>query len=109
MNSVRFLAHYDPLTGLPNRTLFIQRVAEAVRRETSQPDTVAVLLIDLDRFTEINNTLGQANGDRVLCEVAQRLGATFAGNAQLARLGADEFAILCLDMHGETGARGAAA
>jgi diguanylate cyclase (GGDEF)-like protein len=103
------LAHYDPLTGLPNRTLFIQGVAETVRREASQPDTVAVLLIDLDRFTEINNTLGHSNGDRVLCEVARRLSATFAGEAQLARLGADEFAILCPGTQGEAGARAAAA
>jgi diguanylate cyclase (GGDEF)-like protein len=103
------LAHYDPLTGLPNRTRFIQRVAETVSHEACEPDTVAVLLIDLDRFTEINNTLGHANGDRVLCEVAARLSETFAGQAQLARLGADEFAILCSDTQGESGARGAAA
>ncbi|MGO9322233.1 MAG: putative bifunctional diguanylate cyclase/phosphodiesterase [Solirubrobacteraceae bacterium] len=103
------LAHYDPLTGLPNRTLFIEGVAETVCREASEPGTVAVLLIDLDRFTEINNTLGHANGDRVLCEVARRLSAAFAGEAQLARLGADEFAILCQHTNGETGARSAAA
>lgn len=103
------LAHYDPLTGLPNRTLFIRGVARTVRREASQPDTVAVLLIDLDRFTEINNTLGHANGDRVLREVAGRLSSTFSENAQLARLGADEFAILCHATNGELGARAAAA
>ncbi len=103
------LAHYDPLTGLPNRTLFIRGVARTVRRESSQPDTVAVLLIDLDRFTEINNTLGHANGDRVLREVAGRLSSTFSENAQLARLGADEFAILCQGTDGEQGARAAAA
>jgi len=103
------LAHYDQLTGLPNRTLFIERVSETVCREASQPDTVAVLLIDLDRFTEINNTLGHANGDRVLCEVALRLSGTFEGDAQLSRLGADEFAILCLQTPGEAGARAVAA
>jgi diguanylate cyclase (GGDEF)-like protein len=102
------LAHYDPLTGLPNRTLFIRGVARTVRREASEPDTVAVLLIDLDRFTEINNTLGHANGDRVLREVAGRLSSTFCENAQLARLGADEFAILCHGTDGEQGARAAA-
>ncbi len=102
------LAHYDALTGLPNRTLFIEHVAQTVRHESSRPGTVAVLLIDLDRFTEINNTLGHAGGDRVLCEVSRRLGDTFAGAAELARVGADEFAILCRDTHGEAGARGAA-
>ena len=60
------LARYDPLTGLPNRTLFIEGVAEAVRREAPEGTAVAVLLIDLDRFTEINSTLGHANGDLVL-------------------------------------------
>jgi diguanylate cyclase (GGDEF)-like protein len=103
------LAHYDPLTGLPNRTLFIEDVAQTVHRESSRPGTVAVLLIDLDRFTEINNTLGHAGGDRVLCEVARRLSETSAGAAELARLGADEFAILCRDTDGEAGARSAAA
>ncbi len=102
------LAHYDALTGLPNRTLFIERVAQTVARESSRPGTVAVLLIDLDRFTEINNTLGHSGGDRVLREVSRRLGETLAGAAELARVGADEFAILCRDTHGEAGARGAA-
>ena len=54
-----------------------------------------MLLIDLDRFTEINNTLGHANGDLVLCEVARRLRVTFAARCARARLGADEFAVLC--------------
>jgi diguanylate cyclase (GGDEF)-like protein len=101
------LAHYDPLTGLPNRTLFIED-AQTACREASRPDSVAVLLIDLDRFTEINNTLGHVNGDRVLEEVARRLNETFAGTAKPARLGADEFAILCRETPGEAGARAAA-
>ena len=64
---------YDQLTGLPNRTLFIERVAQAVRQEKRDDGAVAVLLIDLDRFTEVNNTLGSANGDGLLREVARRL------------------------------------
>jgi diguanylate cyclase (GGDEF)-like protein len=103
------LARYDALTGLPNRTLFIESVARTVRRAGSRPGSVAILLIDVDRFTEINNTLGHVGGDRVLCEVARRLGETFDGGAELARLGADEFAILCRDTHGEEGARSVAA
>lgn len=102
------LAHYDALTGLPNRTLFIEHVAQTVRRESARPGTVAVLLIDIDRFTEINNTLGHSGGDRVLCEVSRRLCDVFAAGAELARVGADEFAILCRDTRGEAGARGAA-
>lgn len=102
------LAHYDALTGLPNRTLFIEHVAQTVRRESARPGTVAVLLIDIDRFTEINDTLGHSGGDRVLCEVSRRLCDVFAAGAELARVGADEFAILCRDTRGEAGARGAA-
>ncbi|MCW3019173.1 MAG: putative diguanylate cyclase/phosphodiesterase [Solirubrobacterales bacterium] len=103
------LARYDQLTGLANRTLFIESVAETVRAGSSRPQGVAVLLIDLDRFTEINNTLGHANGDRVLREVAQRLRVTFAQDAHVARLGADEFAIVAQISDGIAGAHEAAA
>jgi diguanylate cyclase (GGDEF)-like protein len=103
------LARYDPLTGLANRTLFIEGVAETVRREASRSGTVALLLIDLDRFTEINNTLGHANGDRVLREVARRLNEAFAEDAHVARLGADEFAIVTPIAQGAAGAQRAAA
>jgi diguanylate cyclase (GGDEF)-like protein len=103
------LARYDQLTGLPNRTLFVERLAHAVARGDAQPQELAVLLIDADRFTEINNTLGHAGGDRVLCEIAGRLREAFADDAQVARLGADEFAVLCLHAGAEAGALRAAA
>jgi diguanylate cyclase (GGDEF)-like protein len=103
------LARYDQLTGLANRTLFLEGVTEIVRLSSARPQSVAVLLIDLDRFTEINNTLGHANGDRVLCEVAGRLRMTFAVDAHVARLGADEFAIVAKISDGVEGARRAAA
>ncbi len=102
-------ARYDQLTGLANRTLFLEGVTEIVRRGSGRSQSVAVLLIDLDRFTEINNTLGHANGDRVLCEVAQRLRMKFAENAHVARLGADAFAIVAQVSDGAVGARQAAA
>jgi diguanylate cyclase (GGDEF)-like protein len=89
------LARYDQLTGLPNRTLFIERVANAVRQERSQDGAVAVLLIDLDHFTEVNNTLGEANGDELLREVARRLRDELPGETLVARLGGDEYAVLC--------------
>ena len=76
------LAHYDPLTGLPNRTLFIERLADSLRRGEPHAGTTAVLLIDLDGFKEINNTLGEATGDHVLREVARRLQADL-GEASL--------------------------
>ncbi len=103
------LARYDQLTGLANRTLFIEGVTELVGLSSSRPQSVAVLLIDLDRFTEINNTLGHANGDLVLCEVARRLRMTFAANAHVARLGADEFAVVAQISDGVAGAHEAAA
>ena len=108
------LARYDQLTGLPNRNLFVERVAGAVeleqarRRAGWEPGTVAVLLLDLDRFTEINNTLGHANGDRVLCEVARRLSGAFAEEGCVARLGGDEFAVLCPAADGVNGAHACA-
>ncbi len=84
------LARHDQLTGLPNRTLFVEEVEDAARKG----DGAAVLMIDVDRFSAINNTLGAASGDEVLREVARRLDGCFDG-AVAARLGGDEYAILC--------------
>jgi diguanylate cyclase (GGDEF)-like protein len=89
------LARYDQLTGLPNRTLFIERVTNAVRQESRNDGAVAVLLIDLDHFTEVNNTLGASNGDELLREVARRLRDELPGESLAARLGGDEYAVLC--------------
>ncbi len=94
------LARYDSLTGLPNRTLFIEGIEDAVRRSRDRPDTAGVLLIDLDRFTEINNTLGTANGDLVLREVARRLRDSVRDDALVARLAGDGYAVL---VHGAQG------
>jgi diguanylate cyclase (GGDEF)-like protein len=92
------LARHDPLTGLPNRMRFIEGVTEAVRDERPGTGAVAVLLIDVDRFTEINNTLGSANGDSVLREVARRLRKELEVDL-VARLGGDGYAILCAHTH----------
>jgi diguanylate cyclase (GGDEF)-like protein len=97
------LARHDQLTGLPNRMRFIEGVTDAVGQEHAQAGAVAVLLIDLERFTEINNTLGAANGDRVLREVTQRLIAELGHDTLLARLGSDEFAVLRTDTRGVDG------
>jgi diguanylate cyclase (GGDEF)-like protein len=88
------LALHDALTGLPNRTLFRDRVTQtllAARRGGAQP---GVMLMDLDRFKEINDTLGHQAGDRVLQEVARRLAGVLRESDTIARLGGDEFAIL---------------
>jgi diguanylate cyclase (GGDEF)-like protein len=86
-------ALHDPLTGLPNRTLFTERVRQAVDSQRSQ-GFLAVLLIDLDRFKEVNDTLGHHTGDLVLREVGMRLLRSLPPAHTIARLGGDEFAVL---------------
>jgi diguanylate cyclase (GGDEF)-like protein len=89
-----YMAEHDALTNLPNRVLFHRRVQEALRRgrETAQPTTIAI--IDLDRFKEINDTLGHYNGDRLLAALSERMAAHLRGLDALARLGGDEFGIV---------------
>ena len=84
----------DPLTGLGNRRLFADRMAHALERARRTPETIAVLLLDLDHFKFINDSLGHAQGDALLCAVADRLRQTLRTADTIARLGGDEFAIL---------------
>jgi diguanylate cyclase (GGDEF)-like protein len=100
------LARYDQLTGLPNRTMFAEHLEQALDRSPRQ--AAAVLLIDLEGFKDINNTLGNTGGDAVLREVAARLRAGFGEQATLARVGADEFALLCTDAGDDEAALAAA-
>ena len=88
------LALHDILTGLANRALFRDRVKQALRVAEREQQTVAVLLMDLDRFKEINDTLGHHHGDIVLQETARRLQATLRETDTIARLGGDEFAMV---------------
>ena len=87
-------ATHDMLTGLPNRTLFLTRAAAAL----SESGGVAIVLLDIDRFKDVNDTLGHAIGDRLLCEVAERLLRAVSGRATVARLGGDEFALVVPDV-----------
>jgi len=102
------LARYDQLTGLPNRTLFHERVASCTSDAAAHPDDVAVLLIDLDGFTQINNTFGDRTGNELLRNVGERLRARLGPDAFVSRLGADEFAVLCARGGGIEGALAAA-
>jgi GGDEF domain-containing protein len=97
------LARYDPLTGLPNRTLFRERVEQELRSAGPRRRDVAVLLIDLDGFAEINNTLGSSTGDEVLREAGRRFQAQLGDDALVARIGGDEYAILCPHAEGVSG------
>src|SRR5262249_56454577 len=93
----------DPLTGLPNRILFRELVGRALASSRRSKATVAVMLMDLDRFKEINDTLGHLNGDIVLQRSARKLESVLRGSDTLARLGGDEFAVLVPDVGaGET-------
>ncbi len=87
-------AYHDPLTGLSNRVLFRQRVDQALRRSGHPTSSVAVLFVDLDDFKRVNDSLGHAEGDRLLVVVAERLLNATRGCDTVARLGGDEFAIL---------------
>jgi diguanylate cyclase len=90
-------AQHDALTGLPNRTLFADRAAQAVRAAAKGSAEPAVLMLDLDRFKEVNDTLGHHHGDELLIEVAARISAVLRPTDTVARLGGDEFAILLAD------------
>ena len=88
------LALHDHLTGLPNRSLFLDRLDHALRASTRTGSGVAVLLMDLDRFKEVNDTLGHHCGDLMLKELASRLSGVVRPTDTVARLGGDEFALL---------------
>ena len=94
------LALHDHLTGLPNRTLFLDRLEHALRASARTGGGVAVLLMDLDRFKEVNDTLGHHCGDLMLKELARRLADVVRPTDTVARLGGDEFALLAPDVVG---------
>ncbi len=87
-------ALHDNLTGLPNRTLFNQRVEEAIASAQSSNGSVGVMLLDLDDFKEVNDTLGHHHGDLLLKEIGSRLAEVLRPTDTVARLGGDEFAVL---------------
>lgn len=97
---VRHRSLHDPLTDLPNRSLFQDRLETALRRSRRHGGAVALLLVDLHRFKEINDALGHSRGDRVLQEAARRISGCVRASDTVARLGGDEFAVLLEDSDG---------
>ena len=98
------LAHFDALTGLPNRALLLERLDMALARAKHTAHHLAVLFIDLDRFKQINDTLGHGPGDELLQQVADRLQSVVKGGDTVARLGGDEFVVLLPDLSGKADA-----
>lgn len=91
---IEHLAHHDILTDLPNRSLFDQRMRQALQMANRKHGEVAIFCLDLDRFKAINDVFGHAEGDRILCKVAGILQRTAEDGDTVARLGGDEFAII---------------
>ena len=98
------LAHHDPLTALPNRLLFHDRLRHAMTRAERDGEQLAVLFIDLDRFKNVNDTLGHHVGDELLKQAAAALAGCLREGDTLARLGGDEFIVLLEDVDGAAGA-----
>jgi two-component system, sensor histidine kinase LadS len=92
--ALHHLAYHDNLTGLANRALMDDRIAQAIERARRNLSMVAVLLVDLDRFKPINDSYGHATGDEVLKSIATRLKDCVRGSDTVARIGGDEFVVV---------------
>lgn len=91
-------ANYDSVTNLPNRRLFLDRLAQAIKKCHRTNESLALLFIDLDRFKEVNDEFGHAVGDRLLVEVSRRINACVRSSDTVARLGGDEFTVALADL-----------
>ena len=94
---VAYLATHDQLTGLPNRTLFLDRLAQALASAQDKGEILAVVLTDVERFKYVNDTFGRQAGDALLRQIAERIWKVVAGRASLARVGPDVFALISSD------------
>ena len=101
---IHYLAHYDALTGLPNRSLFEDRLSQALKRRWRGNDSAALLFLDLDRFKTVNDSLGHHTGDRLLQLVAQRIQDSVREGDTVCRPGGDEFMVLLPDLGQPSGA-----
>lgn len=93
-----YQANYDSLTGLPNRSLAMDRLSHAIASARRKQTSIAVIFVDLDNFKQINDSLGHSVGDKLLQKVSQRLSLCTRGNDTIARLGGDEFLIIITDV-----------
>jgi diguanylate cyclase (GGDEF)-like protein/PAS domain S-box-containing protein len=91
---LEFLANFDPLTGLPNRRLFFDRIGQSLLNAKRQEHLVGLLYLDLDRFKEVNDSFGHAVGDLLLQEVSARLSQSLRLSDSVARMGGDEFTVI---------------
>ena len=96
---IHHIAHHDPLTGLPTRTLLRDRLEVAIERAKRSCDQLAVVMIDLDDFKRVNDSLGHQAGDTLLCEITRRLRDCVRKSDTVARMGGDEFVVLLPDLH----------
>jgi diguanylate cyclase (GGDEF)-like protein/PAS domain S-box-containing protein len=105
-SKLEFLAHHDALTGLPNRLLLISRLEHALASAQRNAKSLAVLMIDLDRFKEVNDSLGHLAGDELLQQVGKRILSRLRSMDMVCRLGGDEFTVLLEDIaHADDAAR----
>ena len=106
--TIEYHSRHDPLTGLGNRVLLLERIADGLQRSTRLGSGVAVLLLDLDRFKVVNDSVGHAHGDQLLRHVAERFGSTLRAGDTLGRFGGDEFMLVCPRVPDEATATGIA-
>ncbi|MFN2309036.1 MAG: putative bifunctional diguanylate cyclase/phosphodiesterase, partial [Gammaproteobacteria bacterium] len=103
-SQAHYLAHYDLLTGLPNRALYRDRLLQAMAQAKRTDTLLAVMFLDIDHFKDVNDTLGHAIGDQLIKEIAQRIRACVRETDTVARFGGDEFGLIQTNLHTVEGA-----
>ncbi|CAM4010741.1 MULTISPECIES: EAL domain-containing protein [Pseudoalteromonas] len=102
-NELRYLANYDPLTKLPNRSLMYQKISQAIKDADKRASLVALLFIDLDKFKPVNDSFGHAVGDQLLCDITNRMNNMLTKNAIVGRQSGDEFLLLIKNLDSPQG------